>query len=153
MSHSDQEGIKASGNKAIIITAFVGFFSAATGFGLSYKGLLPLGWLGSGDASVLESQMSYLDLPQFVLTIPGSDPKNLFMSLTIEAAASSVSEIKDKSPNIVDSFNMFLTEVSPLAFERRGVLDIIKGELTTRLDGILGKGGFNSLLVMEFRIQ
>ena len=56
-------------------------------------------------------------------------------------------------PRITDSFNSLLSQVDPVAFSRRGILEIIREELATRSRLILGDAAVRDLLITEFRIQ
>ena len=56
-------------------------------------------------------------------------------------------------PRLLDSFNGFLTDIDPAAFEKRGILDIVRDELATRAVFVLGKEAFTDVLITEFRIQ
>ena len=47
----------------------------------------------------------------------------------------------------------FLSQVDASAFGRRGILEIVRGELATRTSFILGEAAVRDLLITEFRIQ
>ena len=56
-------------------------------------------------------------------------------------------------PRILDSFNSFLSDIDPAAFDRRGVLEIVRAELQTRVDMLLGEPRVGNVLITEFAIQ
>lgn len=155
MTDTSQEEVppKAGKGRAVIILIVLVLLAAGGGFALSYGGVIPHVSLATESKTPRVSAPAYIDLPQIVLTIPGKKPRTLMMSVTIDADQRQVKTVKEMSPRIIDSFNIFLSEIDPVAFERRGVLDIIKSEMTTRMSGILGADGFNDLLIMEFRVQ
>lgn len=103
--------------------------------------------------TVTPEDVTFVDLPQMVLMISGETSKNLIVSIKIEAKQDQVDQVKYLEPRIVDSFNGFLNGIDVTAFEKRGILEVIRAELSTRLSYILGPDGFNDILITEFRIQ
>ena len=77
----------------------------------------------------------------------------LIMTVKIETDQTHRAEVEHLVPRILDSFNSFLSNVDPYAFEKRGMLDIIRDELATRAAFVLGKDAFADILITEFRIQ
>ena len=95
----------------------------------------------------------FVDLPPIVLTLAGAQIRSLVLAVKIETRPEHLEQITYLQPRIIDAFNTFLAEVDPQAFERRGVLDVIRNELSTRLAFVLGADAFNDILITEFRIQ
>lgn len=98
-------------------------------------------------------QTQFVDLPQIVLTLAGPGQRNLIMTLKIETDAANRPAVEHLIPRLSDAFNTFLADVDPSAFEKRGILDILRNELATRAVYVLGKDAFSDILITEFRIQ
>ena len=62
-------------------------------------------------------------------------------------------EVEHLTPRLSDAFNSFLADIAPAAFEKRGILDIVRDELATRAVFVLGDKAFSDILITEFRIQ
>lgn len=105
------------------------------------------------EGEIAEAKLSFVDVPQVVVSLAGSRPRTLILSVKIEAQSVQVDHIRYLLPRISDSFNGFLSEIDPSAFEKRGILDVVRGELATRLSYVLGDGSFEDVLITEFRIQ
>ncbi len=95
----------------------------------------------------------FVDLPQIALTLSGPQSRTLALAVKVEAKPENVAQIEFLQPRILDAFNGFFSEVDPLAFEKKGIIDVVRNELSTRLTFILGEGAFNDILITEFRIQ
>ncbi len=143
-------------SKAKLLTAALVLALACTGFASTFLGFLDPGKLMPGkkaEEAVEAPTFVFIDVPQIVLTLAGPRPRTLVLSAKIEADTAYEKNIQYLVPRISDSFNLFLSDVDPVAFERRGILDIIRSELSTRLSYILGPDSFRDLLITEFRIQ
>lgn len=142
--------------RAKILAAVLILMIGGAGFSSTYLGLID-------PDKVFKSSMAeeavelpgfvFVDVPQVVLTLAGARPRTLVLSAKIEADAEQVKDIEYLLPRISDSFNLFLSNIDPVAFERRGILDIIRAELATRISYILGADSFRDILITEFRIQ
>lgn len=142
--------------KAKILAAVLVLFMGAGGFASTYLGVIdPAGILSKSktEGKLDEPGFVFVDVPQVVLTIAGSRPKTLVVNAKIEADLDQVKNIEYLLPRVSDSFNIFLSNIDPLAFEKRGILEIIRSELATRLSYILGPDAFRDLLITEFRVQ
>ncbi len=151
----DPTGGAGRSRKKLIILALP-IVAAGLGVGLGYVG----GWsprdiLSGREANqiAVDQEFIFIDLPQMVMLISGNDRRNLVVSIKIEAAPDQAKNIAYLQPRIMDSFNTFLTGIDAAAFEKRGILDVIRAELSTRLSFILGPEGFSDVLITEFRIQ
>lgn len=98
-------------------------------------------------------QAQFVDLPQIVLTLAGPQLRMLVMSVKIETDPVHRAEVAYLIPRLSDAFNSFLAGIDPAAFEKRGILDIVRDELATRAVFVLGKDAFSDILITEFRIQ
>ncbi|MFC3570517.1 flagellar basal body-associated FliL family protein [Paracoccus simplex] len=95
----------------------------------------------------------FVDIPQIVLTLAGPRAQTLVMTVKIETDQAHQAEVDYLTPRLLDAFNSFLADVDASAFEKRGILDIVRDELATRAVFVLGKEAFTDLLITEFRIQ
>jgi flagellar FliL protein len=98
-------------------------------------------------------EVDFVDLPQIVLSLAGPVPRMLVMTVKIETDQAHKAEVGHLIPRLLDSFNSFLSDVDVTAFEKRGILDIVREELATRTVYVLGKDAFSDVLITEFRIQ
>ncbi|MDO5369703.1 flagellar basal body-associated FliL family protein [Paracoccus sp. (in: a-proteobacteria)] len=130
----------------------------AAGLGTTFTGLWsPLSLLHSpepaGEAVPSPPAATFLDVPRIVLTIPGERTQTLALSVIIEVEPGALEQARLLMPRILDSYNGFLSQIDASAFSRRGILEIVRGELATRTGFILGEAAVRDLLITEFRIQ
>lgn len=127
----------------------------AAGFGVTYTGLLsPLSLLAPAAPAPQAAPVAvFLDMPRIILTIPGERTQTLALAVVVEIDPAAADTARLLMPRIADSFNGFLSQVDPVAFSRRGILEIIREELATRTRFILGESAVRDLLITEFRIQ
>ncbi|WP_415392323.1 flagellar basal body-associated FliL family protein [Paracoccus sp. SJTW-4] len=127
----------------------------AAGFGVTYTGLLsPLSLLAPAASPPQAAPVAvFLDVPRIILTIPGERTQTLALAVVVEIDPAAADTARLLMPRIADSFNGFLSQVDPVAFSRRGILEIIREELATRTGFILGEAAVRDLLITEFRIQ
>lgn len=127
----------------------------AAGFGVTYTGLLsPLSLLAPAAPAPQAAPVAvFLDVPRIILTIPGERTQTLALAVVVEIDPAAADTARLLMPRIADSFNGFLSQVDPVAFSRRGILEIIREELATRTRLILGEATVRDLLITEFRIQ
>lgn len=127
----------------------------AAGFGVTYTGLLsPLSLLAPAAPAPQAAPVAvFLDVPRIILTIPGERTQTLALAVVVEIDPAAADTARLLMPRIADSFNGFLSQVDPVAFSRRGILEIIREELATRTRFILGETALRDLLITEFRIQ
>lgn len=127
----------------------------AAGFGVTYTGLLsPLSLLAPAAPAPQAAPVAvFLDVPRIILTIPGERTQTLALAVVVEIDPAAADTARLLMPRIADSFNGFLSQVDPVAFSRRGILEIIREELATRTRFILGESAVRDLLITEFRIQ
>ncbi|KRW96599.1 flagellar basal body-associated protein FliL [Paracoccus sp. MKU1] len=103
--------------------------------------------------AVAAPAVAFVDIPQIVLTLAGPGTRTLVMTVKIETDQSHRAEVEHLTPRLLDSFNSFLADIDRAAFEKRGILDIVRDELATRAVFVLGKEAFTDVLITEFRIQ
>ena len=134
----------------------------AAGLGTTFTGLWsPLSLLGgaepaaeaAADPAHAAPAATFLDVPRIVLTLPGERTQTLALSVIIEVEPEALGQARLLRPRIEDSYNGFLSQIDPAAFSRRGILEIVRGELATRTGFILGEAAVRDLLITEFRIH
>lgn len=139
-----------------LVTLLLPVLAVGAGFGTSFMGLWsPLSFLEDKPAESAPAgiEVAFVDVPRIILTIPGDRPQTLAMSVIIEVPPDQQAQVKALMPRITDSFNGFISRVDASAFSRRGILEIVRGELATRARFILGDAVVRDLLITEFRIQ
>lgn len=128
------------------------------GLGVSYMGLWSPLSLVRGDkvettAAAPVPAVTFLEVPRIVLTVPGERTQTLALAVMIDVDPASLGQAQALMPRITDSFNGFLSKIDPVAFSRRGILEIVRAELATRARFVLGDAAVRDLLITEFRIQ
>lgn len=127
--------------------------AAGLGFGSGYAGLWsPLALL-SGPAREAGPEIVFVDLPPIALTLPDTNPRMLHLVVKIETVAANRAVVEEMTPRLIDSFNTFLTGIAPAAFDRRGILEIVREELGNRARLALGEGVAAEVLIQEFAIR
>lgn len=131
----------------------------AGGFASSYMGFwspLALAGLG-GDAPAHaapgEAASAFIDLPAINVTLPDARPRQLHLVVKLEVAAEQAEAVGHLLPRVMDAFNTFLTGIAPEAFERRGILEIMREELRTRVQLALETDAPVEVLIMEFALK
>lgn len=128
---------------------------AAGGFGFSYFDYWSPAELfqkradnRSGTGSVV-----FVDIPAIEITMPGARKYTVLLAATLEVDVADRKAVESLMPRILDAMNGFLTAVDPAAYDKRGVLEIIRAELTTRIRHVLGETPVRDVLITEFRIK
>ncbi|MTH80024.1 flagellar basal body-associated FliL family protein [Paracoccus aestuariivivens] len=140
-----------------IVLALTFILLAGGGFISTFIGTWsPLGFFNSehsGPVQRFQSKAEFVAIPQIILTLPGAQMRTLVMAIQIETTVSKKQEVQVLLPRLSDSFNSFLSSIDIGAFEKRGILEIIRDELANRAVYVLGKESFSDVLITEFRIQ
>ena len=133
---------------AAVLVAGLGAFAAG------YLGYVaPMAMLTADKKAVDHAPApGFVDVPRIMLPMAGRD-RQLVLSIKLETTADQVANIEHQMPRILDSFNSFLSDIDPAAIDRRGVLEIIRAELQTRVDMLLGGARIGNVLITEFAIQ
>lgn len=134
-----------------LLTAGAG--AASTYFG--YWSPLALVGMGTAEASHApeKSVVAFVDLPPINVTLPGPQPRMLHLAIKLETDEAAREALEHLLPRVSDAFNTFLTGVAPQAFDRRGILEVIRDELTARARTAVGKDIPVSVLVTEFALK
>lgn len=147
---------KPKSKGGVILLAVLTLAGCLGGGALGYLGIWSPDRLIAAQDAAPESpvrKVQFVDLPPIVLTLAGPRPRSLVLTLKIETDATHASDVSYLEPRLLDAFNAFLSDIDPAAFERRGILDIIRNELATRASFVLGPDSFSDILITEFRIQ
>lgn len=131
---------------------------AGAGFGSSYLGFWsPLSLAGLGDqvpAAVPGAPATdFVDVPPINITLPDARPRQLHLVVKLEVAAGRAAEVERLLPRVLDAFNTFVTGIAPEAFDRRGILEIMREELKTRVQLALQTDLPVEVLIMEFALK
>ena len=134
----------------VVVLAGAGF--ATTFLGLWSPTKLVAG-LGGHDEAPADATVVFVDIPPVEAPLPGGGGHSVALQAKIEADAAQAKEIQHLMPRVTDEMLGFLTSIDPAAFERRGVLDIVRAELLTRIRAALGDAAVKDLLITEFRFK
>lgn len=133
---------------------------AGGGFASSYMGLWSplalagLSGLSGGTATQADTaRTTFIDVPPINVTLPDARPRMLHLVVKLEVDEASAKETLRLLPRVMDTFNTFLTGIAPDAFERRGILEIIREELRTRVQIALESQVPVGVLIMEFGLK
>lgn len=148
-----EEAPARSGRGKLILAAGV-LVAGLGGFAASYLGVVSPSALFSGGEHSEEALpgVGFVDVPRIMVPMAGRG-RQLVLSIKIECAPEKVAQVQMLMPRISDSFTRFLSDIDPAAIDRRGVLEIIRAELRTRADMVLGSGVIDNVLITEFAIQ
>lgn len=153
----DAGGSSAKGRGRPILWLALPGLLLTSGFATTYLGLWsPMALLpdhGQEKPAEPVQAAEFVAVPQIVLTLPGARMRTLVMAVQIETDAAHRAGIQHLLPRLTDAFTSFLAEIDPSAFEKRGILEIVRDELSTRAIYVLGKQAFTDILITEFRIQ
>lgn len=125
-------------------------------FAATFLGILPLEFGshgGAADAHIAAPAVVFVEVPTIEVLIPGTRNKSLIVSASIETTAAEQAAVTHLMPRVSDVFTTFLSSVDAAAYERRGVLEIIRAELVTRVRYVLGDEPVKDLLITEFRTK
>ncbi|RNF32913.1 flagellar basal body-associated FliL family protein [Paracoccus methylarcula] len=135
-----------------LVIPLVAAILGAVGFCITYLGLVPLS-AAKPDAVVHEPAVEFVDIPTIQLPVPGNRRRMVILSAAIETDHAYRAEIEHLMPRVQDAFTSFLSGIDETAYDKRGVLEIIRAELVTRTRYVLGDEPVKDLLITEFRIK
>lgn len=96
---------------------------------------------------------AFVNIPTIEITMPGGRGRSVVLAAAIETDMSQQDQILHLMPRVTDAFTTFLSGVDAAAYDKRGVLDIIRAELLSRSRRALGDEAVKDLLITEFRIK
>ncbi|MEE2860114.1 MAG: flagellar basal body-associated FliL family protein [Pseudomonadota bacterium] len=148
---------KAPGKKGLLITLAATLVLGGAAFGSTYLGIWsPAGMLAGSpakEASAEHHAVVFIDVPKVEIVIPGGRARSMVLSATIETDSAHKAEVTHLMPRVSDAFTTFLSGVDPAAYDKRGVLEVIRAELVTRTRYVLGEEPVKDLLITEFRFK
>ena len=136
----------------LILTAVAGL----GGFGAAYTGVFSaMDLLSSAEAKPHDEApvAEFIAVPVIDLTLQGARPRNLVLAAMIETTHAESKTVEHMLPRVSDAFNGFLSGIDPAAFDKRGVLEIVRAELLNRTRAVLGDDVVHDLLITEFRLK
>lgn len=148
---------EAPRRKGLLIPALAALVLGGGGFATTYLGFWSPGALLSGlsgpGAEAAIPEAVFVDVPRIELSIPGGRGRNLMLAASIETDAGHRAQVEHLMPRVSDAFTGFLSGIDPAAYDKRGVLEIIRDELVTRTRYVLGEEPVKDLLITEFLIR
>ena len=123
---------------------------------MGYVAPLAILCLGGGAAATgaeAEAEVVFVDLPAINVTLPDANPRLLHLVGKLETDEASREAVEHLLPRVSDAFNTFLTGIAPAAFDRRGILEVVREELVTRARQAVGEGHHLDVLVTEFTLK
>lgn len=137
----------------IFLPLLVALLLGAAGFASTYIGVWsPRALLQRGERASA-AEVVFIDIPTVEVAMPGGRGRSIVMTVALESTAQDRSRIEAQLPRIQDVMNVFLSEIDPSAYDKRGVLDILRAELVTRIGNVLDGARIADLLITEFRIK
>lgn len=134
---------------AVIALGGGGFASTFLGFWSPSEMLAPK----EKPASDATPVSVFIDVAPIEITMPGGRGRSVILAATIESDTQHQEKISHLMPRVIDAFTTFLSGVDAAAYDKRGVLDIIRAELLSRSRRALGDEAVKDLLITEFRIK
>lgn len=145
---------ESSRKRGKLISVIVVLLAVVAGFVTVYLGFWSItGMLEKRPKSESTQVIDFVDIPTVSLTIPGATPRALVVSVKIETAPAFRAQVEHLIPRISDAYNAFLSSIDSSAFQKRGVLEIIRSELATRTEYIIGAEAFSDVLITEFWVK
>lgn len=96
------------------------------------------------------AQPGFVEVPPLTLSIPGPHPRRVRVAIVLEVQERDRAAIGHLLPRVTDVATGFLTGIAPEAYDRRGILEVIRAELTTRIGQALAPHPVGGVLLTEF---
>lgn len=154
MTDATAEAAPKGSTKKKLIPAALAVLLAGAGFASTYLGFWsPAALLGPAPApKTALPENVFVAVPTIELPIAGAG-RSVILSASIETDDAYRGNVDYLMPRILDAFTTFLAGIDEAAFDKRGVLEIIRAELLTRARYVLGAEAAKDLLVTEFRFK
>jgi len=144
-----------SAKKGLLVPLAATLILGGAGFAVSYLGVWsPSDWAFGADAPQIAAQgVEFIEIPKIEIAIPGGRGRSLILSALIETDPVHAPTVTHLMPRVSDAFTTFLSGIDPTAYDKRGVLEVIRAELVTRTRFVLGEEPVKDLLITEFRFK
>lgn len=143
--------------KGLLLPLALTLVLGGAGFASSYLGYWsPLALLSPAEATEHPPEgpiVEFVEVPRVQIVLSVTPPRMLNLSAVIETENTDAGEVRHLMPRVSDTFNTFLSEIDPAAFDKRGVLEIVRSELVTRTRLVVGEKPVRDVLITEFRLQ
>ena len=144
---------KPSGKKKLI-PILAALLLGGGGFASTYLGLWsPTAMLAPKKEAPAAPTVIFVTVPTIELLIPGGSGRSLILAASLETDSAHQAEVAHLMPRILDAFTGFLSGIDSAAYDKRGVLEIIRAELLARTRYVLGETAVKDLLITEFRFK
>lgn len=144
----------AGGRRRWLLVLLLCIVAAGAGFAPTWLGLWsPFALIEGATAPEEEGAARvpvFVEVPPLVISIPGPHPRRVRLGITLEIQERNRSAVTHLLPRVTDVATGFLTGVAPEAYDRRGILEVIRAELTTRISQAVGPGKIDDVLLTEF---
>ena len=94
--------------------------------------------------------LGFIEMAPMTVSVPGPHPRRVRLAITLEVQERNRVTVNHLLPRVTDVATGFLTGIAPEAYDRRGILEVIRAELNTRVAQALGPGKVESVLLTEF---
>ncbi|SEN63736.1 flagellar FliL protein [Paracoccus alcaliphilus] len=153
MSETADSAAGKTGKKSrILIPIIATVILGGAGFASTFLGYWSPADLFQATPTKAAERLAFLDIPPVEISVPGGS-RSVILTASLELAEADRGAVEKLMPRILDTMNGFLTEIDAAAYDKRGVLEIIRAELSTRIGTVLGDIPFRDLLITEFRIK
>lgn len=143
----------ARSGRGWLIVILVSLLAGGGGFASTYLGLWsPRALLGSVGQEAAPA-LDFVEVPPLSVTIPGPNPRRVQVGLALEISESGRGRVEHLMPRVIDTATAFLTGIAPEAYDRRGILEIIRAELRTRIMQVVDDGLVKDVLLTEFILK
>lgn len=131
-------------------------FAGGAGFVPTWLGLWsPMALVGRiSTSSGAEAPLpGFIEVPPLTLSIPGPHPRRVRVVLVLEVQERHRAAVTHLLPRVTDVATGFLSGIAPEAYDRRGILEVIRVELTTRIGQTLAPQPIDGVLLTEFVLE
>ena len=153
-AEADDAAPAARGRRRWLLVLVLCIVAGGAGFAPTWLGLwspfaLIEGVTAPGEEGAARPPV-FVEVPPLVLSIPGPHPRRVRLGITLEMQERNRAAVTHLLPRVTDVATGFLTGIAPEAYDRRGILEVIRAELTTRISQALGPGKVDDVLLTEF---